>query len=275
VKGIYDAPVTARYKSSVYQKGSTYQGKQYKQRDLTFGVYVRGETPEDWEARDESWRAAWDYELDPWDPDAHLTKMSITTDRSGARSLWLAMTDSINFDQKNDPHLTKSAIVPMTVTAPQPMWFIDQWEAAPYDYFETGSSGTSSGFVTVANPTDQPMYLKWVVTQGTWTLPDFSWTGKKYHRVPGGDWTDRLITLPPLDADNGGARINVDPMQIMIRDYNNTNLIGLMNGIFFMNRIPPYTPPTDIPVEVVGAPSGGARVEVYCPQRWSRPWGLF
>ena len=275
VKGIYDAPVTARYKSSVYQKGSTYQGKKVKQRDLTFGVYIGGDTPEDWEARDDAWRSAWDYELDPWDPDAHLTKMSITTDRSGTRSLWLAMTDSIVQESDHDPHLTKSSIVPMTVTAPQPFWFVDKWEDTPSDYFQTGASGASNGYVTIANPTDQPMYLKWVVTQGKWSLPDFSWTGKKYHRVPGGDWSNRIITLPMLDATNGGARINVDPMQIMIRDLNNTNLIAQMGGVYFLNKVPPYTPPTEVPVSVASAPTGGARVEVYCPQRFSRPWGGF
>ncbi|MFF4027011.1 hypothetical protein ACFYY5_29600 [Nocardia elegans] len=275
LKGIYDAPVTTRYKSSVYQRGSTYQGKKVKQRDIAFAVNIKGQTPEDWEDLDSKWRSAWDYEADPWDPDAHLTKMSITTARSGTRSLWLAMSDSPEFEPEKDPHITRSATVPMMVTAAQPFWFEDKWEDTPFDYFQTGSSGTSNGFVTIANPTDQPMYLKWVVTQGKWTLPDFSWTGKKYHRVPGGDWANRLITLPTLDATNGGARIDVDPMKLMIRDYQNTNLIGLMNGIYFMNRVAPYTPPTDVPVKVEGAPTGGARVEVYCPHRWGRPWGLF
>lgn len=275
MKGIYAAPVTTRYRSSAYQKGSTYGGKKVKQRDLTFAVDIKGDNPEDWEALDSAWQAAWDFELDPWDPDAHLTKMSITTDSSGTRSLWLAKTESVAFESKNDPHLTGTSKVPMTATAAQPFWFEDKYEDTPYDYFETGSSGTSNGFVTIANPTDQPMYLKWVVTQGTWTLPDFSWTGKKYNRAPGGQWANRLITLPALGPTNGGARINIDPMEIMIRDFTGTNLIALMNSIYFMHPIPPYTKPVDVPVKVDGAPTGGARVEVYCPRRWNSCWGGF
>ncbi len=274
VKGIYDAPVTTKYKSSAFQKGSTYQGKKYEQRDITFGVHLKGETPEDWEDLDSRWRAAWDYEKDPWDPASQLTKMSITTDRSGKRSLYLALSESIVFESKHDPHLTRTSVVPMAVTAAQPFWFEDKWEDASFDYFETGASGTTDGFVTVANPTDQPMYLKWVVTRGKWTIPDFSWTGKKYHRIPGGAWSNRKITLPMLNDTNGGARIDLDPMKLMIRDFGNVNLIGQMNGLRFMHKIPPFTPSTELPVRVENAPIGGARVEIYCPRRWSRAWGM-
>ncbi|WP_280357068.1 hypothetical protein [Nocardia otitidiscaviarum] len=274
VKGIYDAPVTTKRKSSAFQKGATYQGKKYQQRDITFAVNLKGETPEDWEDLDSQWRAAWDYEKDPWDPTSTLTKMSITTPRSGTRSLWLALSDSVNFESKHDPHITRSSVVPMAVTADQPMWFEDTWETTPYDYFETGSTGTSEGFVTVYNPTDQPMFLKWVVTRGKWTLPDFSWTGKKYQRAPGGEWANRLITLPELTEVEGGARIELDREKLLIRDFYDTNLIGRMNGIYFMHKVPPYTPETDLPVKVELAPTGGARVEVYCQRHWSRPWGL-
>lgn len=275
LKGIYDAPVVTKYKSSAYQKGATYQGKKFPQRDITFGINIYGETPEDWEFLDSQWRGAWDYEPDKWDPASKLTKMSITTDSSGTRSLYLALSESIVFESKHDPHLTKNSVVPMAVTAAQPMWFEDKWENTFFDYFETGASGTSEGFVTVQNPTDQPMYLKWVVTRGKWTLPDFSWTGKKRQRVPGGEWSNRKITLPVLGDVEGGARIDLDPMRLMIRDFNDTNLIGRMNGIWFMHEIPPYTPETELPVKVEGAPTGGARVEIYCPRRWSRPWGLW
>lgn len=274
IKGIYDAPVTTKYKSSAFQRGSTYQGKQYQQRDLTFGISIHGETPEDWEAKDSLWRGMWDYEPDPWDPASHLTKMSITTPRSGKRSLYLALSESPVTESKHDPHLTRSSMVPMTCVASQPFWFEDRWETEPYDYFQTGSSGTSTGYVTVANPTDQPMYIKWVVTRGKWTLPDRSWTGKKYQRTFGGEFAGRNIILPTLGTVEGGARIDLDPMKLQVRDFNDTNLAGRMNGIFFKHVIPPYTPETELPVTVESAPVGGARVEIYCPRRWSRPWGL-
>lgn len=274
VKGIYDAPVTTKYKSSAFQQGSTYLGKKYEQRDITMGVHIQGEDPADWQDLDSRWRQAFDYEPDPFNPASKLTKLSITTDVSGTRSLYVALTESPVGESKHDPHLTRTSLLPMTLVAPQPFWFEDRYEDEPYDYFETGSSGTSEGFVTIANPTDVPMYLKWVVTRGKWTLPDRQLLGPKNARIPTGEWANRKIVLPELTELNGGARIDVDPMKIMIRDFTDTNLIGLMNGIRFMFQVPPKTQPQEVPVKVENAPAGGARVEVYCPHRWTRPWGL-
>ncbi|MBF6358210.1 hypothetical protein IU449_27310 [Nocardia higoensis] len=272
IKGIYDAPVVTRRKSSVYQKGATYDGKSYNQRDITFGISIKGDTPEEWQELQDAWNAAWDYEVDPWDPDSTLTKMSITTPISGTRSLYLAKNDTVSYESKNDPHVTRSSVQPMAVVADQPFWFEDKWEDTPYDYFETGASGTTEGYVTIANPTDQPMWLQWVVTRGIWTLPDFSWTGKKHQRVPGGDHATRKITLPELDAVEGGARITLYRDKLQVRDYAGTNLAGRMNGISFLHRIPPKTPATNLPVKVESAPVGGGRVEVYCAHRWEHCW---
>jgi hypothetical protein len=273
LKGIYRAPVTARYKSSAYQHGATYEGKKVEKRDLSFAVNVHGETPEDFQERFARWESMWAFEEDPWDPDAHLTKMTVTTPRSGGRSLWLALNEESEILSKQDPHLLKSLIVPMNVTAPQPYWFEDRYEDQYYDFFETGSTGTSTGYVSIANPSDTPIWIKWVITRGRWTLPDFSWTGKKYQRAPGGDWANRLITMPLLTDVNGGARIDLDRLKLPIRDFFNTNLVGQMNGIRFMHKLPPHTPEQLVPVKVEEAPVGGARLEVYCPHRWKAPWG--
>ncbi len=274
VKGIYDAPVTTFYKSSAFQKGSTYQGKKYQQRDLTFGVSIKGENPADWQDLEDRFRSAWVFDIDPWDPDATLTKLSITTPSSGTRSLYVALTEAPAPDMEQDGHLRSASIMPISAVAPQPFWFEDRWETEPFDYFETGSSGTSEGFVTIANPTPLPMHLEWVVTRGKWTLPDYSWTGKKHQRVPGGTWANRKITLPLLTDVNGGARIVVRRTEeLMIRDFAGTNLIGAMNGIYFMHTIAPFTPETNLPVKVENAPTGGARVDVYCKRRWPHCWG--
>ncbi|CRY84390.1 Phage tail protein [Nocardia farcinica] len=272
IKGIYDAPVQTRRKSSAFQKGSTYLGKSYKERRITFGVDIKGDTPEEWQQLQDDWNSIWDYEPDPWDPDSTLTKMSITTPISGTRSLWLAKDDTVEFESKHDPHITRSSRVPMAVVADQPFFFEDKWENSPYDYFETGSAGTSEGFVTISNPCDQPIWLQWVVTRGKWTLPDFSWRGKKHHRVPGGEWANRKITLPELTALEGGARITLYRDKLQVRDFAGTNLAGRMNGISFEHVVPPKTPETNLPVKVENAPVGGGRVEVYCQRRWGHAW---
>lgn len=266
-KGIYDAPVTTTYKASAAQRGATYHGKRFLKRDITFAVSIHGATAEDWEDRDAAWREAWDYELDPWDPDATLTKMQISTDRT-TRWLWLALDKSIELESDRDPHILRKSVVPMAVTAAQPMWE----ETPKVTVFETGQGG-GEGFVEVSNPTDVEMAHKWVVTRGRWTLPDFSWHGKKHHRTPGGPYAARTITLPLLTDLEGGARIDLDPITMHVRDLHGTNLIGRMGGFHFMHRIPPKTPPTRLPVKVTDAPAGGARVELHQPRLWLRPWG--
>ncbi|MFC4128925.1 hypothetical protein [Nocardia rhizosphaerae] len=272
IKGIFDAPVTTLRKSSVYQKGATYEGKRYQQRDITFAVNIHGETPEEWQDLQSRWNAAWEYEADRWDPASTLTKMSVTTPSSGTRSLWLAKNDTVEFESKHDPRITRTSVQPMAVVADQPFWFEDRYEDSPYDYFETGATGTSEGFVTISNPTDQPMWLQWVVTRGIWTLPDYTWSGTKHHRIPGGQWPNRKITLPELTDLEGGARITLYRDKLQVRDFAGTNLAGQMNGISFLHQIPPKTPETNLPVKVENAPVGGARVDVYCQRRWSHVW---
>ncbi|MBF6333318.1 hypothetical protein [Nocardia transvalensis] len=266
-KGIYDAPVTTRYKASAFQRGATYLGKRFLKRDITFAVTIHGRDPEDWEDRDAAWREAWDYEPDSWDPDATLTKMQISTDRT-TRWLWLALDKSIELESERDPHILRKSVVPMAVTAPQPMWE----ETPKVTVWET-TEASGEGFVEVSNPTDVEMAQKWVVTRGRWTLPDVSWRGKKHHRAPGGPYATRTITLPLLTDVEGGARIDLDPIKLHVRDLHGTNLIGRMGGLHFMHRIPPKTPPTLLPVKVTDAPAGGARVELHQPRLWLRPWG--
>ncbi|MGW4769859.1 hypothetical protein ACWEO2_17660 [Nocardia sp. NPDC004278] len=267
-KGINDAPVTTSYKSSVYQRGATYQGKRYLKRDITFAVNIHGDDPEEWEQRDSAWRNAWDYELDAWDPDATLTKLQISTDRS-TRWLWLALDKSIEFESERDPHLLRKSVVPMAVTAAQPMWE----EPTKVTSWETGE-GTSEGFIEVCNPTDVEMAQKWVLTRGRWRVPDVSWRGKKYRRAPAGPYANRMITLPMLGNREGGARIDLDPAKLYVRDLNGTNLVGRLGGLHFMHRIPPRTPPTLLPISVEDAPASGARAELRQPRLWSRAWGL-
>ncbi|MDJ0404039.1 phage tail protein [Rhodococcus erythropolis] len=268
--GFYDAPVSTIYKSSAFQIGSSYRGKRINQREMVFGVEVLGDSKEEWEDNDSRWRMAWDYEVDPWDVDATQTRMRITTDRSGSRDLWLRLLQQPDFSSDKDPRLTNHGRVPMTVIASEPMWFqrdvLSSWKLT------AGTSG--AGTVMMSNPTDQPMYAKWHVTApGRWTLPDFSWIGPKRARRPGGKYPTRTVELPLLSAGEGGATVDLDPMKLMVRNVEGSNLIARMQGRYFMHKIPPYTPPTPVPVSVTGAVPG-AGVILRMPRLWSRPWGL-
>ena len=94
-------------------------------------------------------------------------------------------------------------------------------------------------------------------------------------RAPGGEHAARTVTVD-VKADMGGVRISLDPAQRMVADLAGTNVLGrgVTGNQFFVHEIPPYTPVTELPIAVSGAPAGGARAELHQPRLWSRPWGL-
>ena len=115
------------------------------------------------------------------------------------------------------------------------------------------------------NPTDQVAYHKWVLGVGTFTLPDVEWTGAPGARTPISGY--RTVPGIAIGPSSGGAVVDTDRQELMFRDFYNSNLLAQLAGKFFEFPIPPYTPPTNLPV------SGGS-VQVRIPVRWSRPWGL-
>ncbi|WP_019932349.1 hypothetical protein [Nocardia sp. BMG111209] len=254
--GLYDAPVTTIWNQSAFQTGSSFGGYRVNKRDLVFGVNIAEAAGRSWEAVDSAWRKAWAYDRD--------SVLSITTD-FGARSLSLRMAEQPDFKPVKDPHLKQWARVVMTCTAGNPWWVESDVTATWVSPADTRSSGTQSGTVTVSNPTDQPMWLRWVCSApGQWTLPDFSWAGDAF--------AARTITLP-LTASGQDLTVDTDPMEEMIVAADSTPIWAQMNGVSFMYPVPAYTPATALPVSVTSAPAG-ASVLVAQPRNWSRPWGL-
>lgn len=275
VKGIHDAPTTTEWASAAREVGGRSKGASFDVRDLMLGFHVFGDEPfgggqaRGFEWLDSTLRKCFTYELDPWDPTEKLARIFIKSKRD-VRMLAVQLYEQVNFDPDTDPTIDDYGNPQYPLRAGQPMWAgktrITSWETS-------GTSG--SGFIEVSNPTDRPMNQMWVLTRGTWTISDTSWLGPKGHRKPGGEFKDRTLTLRPIDAVHGGARINLDPMKLMIESWSGTNALGdLLPDQFFMHEIPPYTPPTMLPISVTGAPSGGARAELHQPRLWTRPWGM-
>ncbi|MEV0251161.1 phage tail protein [Nocardia sp. NPDC050712] len=256
--GLYDAPVTTIWNQSAFQAGSSFGGYRTNKRDVVFAVNVFQTAGSSWEAVDSAWRKAWAY-----DRDATLT---ITTD-FGTRTLKLRMSEQPDFKPDKDPHLKSIGKVVMTCTAGNPWWVESDVTGSWISTTDTTGAGKSqSGTITIANPTDQPMWLKWVCSApGKWTLPDFSWGAVDR------DGT-RVITLP-LTAAGKDLTVDTDPMEEMIVAKDGSQVWALMNGVSFLYPVPPYTPATAVPVSVSGAPTG-ASVLVVQPRNWSRPWGL-
>ncbi|MFC9769037.1 hypothetical protein [Rhodococcus jostii] len=277
--GLCDAPVKVTYKSGAFEIGGTPVKKTIHYRELVLGLGAYAYSAEQWALVDSQLRKAFDYEVDPWDPNATAARLRVTTDQSGSRDLLVLLSESPVMDMDTDPHDYEHSLLPVTLVAGQPMWFqedvIDSWELT------SGSAG--SGTVTIANPTDQPMLHTWVINGpagATFSLPDVSWTGPRYARVPGVDHTsgrddsERIYTTPTLvSEDGGGATVEVDRMRLPIRSLTNTNMAGRTGGRRLLYKVPPYTPPTEVPVSVTGG-APGSGVVLRQPRLWSRPWGL-
>lgn len=275
VEGLFDAPVRTAWVSSAHQSGGTMKGKWFEIRDMSLGFHVLGGVGH--ADVDSRFRMAFDYREDEWDHDAELTHIDVTSEQSGTRTMDVQLYQAPDFNPGVDPLVLSHANPIVPLRAGQPMWYepdvITAWSTA-------ASSG--SGTVIVSNPTDQPMRHKWIVTRGDWTLPDVSWQGKKGYRVPGVDKltgrddSSRAILMPTIGVLEGGATVDLDPMKLMVRDAHDTNFLGRLPvpGQFFQYVIPPYTPETELPVSVTGAPAGGAMVQCVQPRRWSRPLGL-
>ncbi|MFI5775974.1 phage tail protein [Nocardia sp. NPDC051570] len=255
--GLYDAPVTTIWNSTAFQIGATYGGANWQKRDVVFGVNVYETDSDSWETVDSAWRKAWAYDRD--------SGLVVTTE-FGSRTLHLRMSQQPDFKPLRDPHLKSWSQVTMTCTAGVPWWVEDDVTATAVSTIDTRPDGASETlWLPVSNPTDQPLWLRWVATApGSWTLPDYSWADDKNKA--------RLITLPTVTAGQH-LTVDTDPMQEMIVSADRTSVWARMNGKMFMYPVPPWTPATKVPVTVKGAPPG-ATIQVRCPRNWSRPWGL-
>ena len=274
-QGLYDSPVETSYKSGAFEIGGklTKVTRRYRNLMLPIGSYAH--SPDEWAEADSQVRKAFDYELDPWDPDANPAIIRITTDRSGPRELGVFMSESPVMEMETDPWDYEHSLLPVMLIAPDPDW------QSPADVSEVTFTGTSGEqFVTVSNPTPLPMMHTWIIAgQGTVALPDFSWTGPKYARVPGvdlasgKDHSERMLTIDSLPEDGGGITAEVDRMKIPFRNVvNSMRPTAAMRGNRLLYKVPPYTPPTQLPVWVTGA-QPGLKVSCIQPRLWPRPWG--
>lgn len=264
VDGIYDAPVKTIQNSHAFQTGSTYGGKRNLQRDIVFGVYAHHDDGEkNWSFNDSEWRKGWSYEQD--------CKLWITTEDS-RRYLKLRMSQHPEFKPEHDPNGTQIEKVVMTCVANDPWWYekndvTDLWESPT----STLNGSINYGTVSVSNPTDVPIWLKYVVHGAAKPmLPDFSFGDDRYERAEID--ADRKLWLPKItagdtivydtdeEADQATSRLKIPYWQ-------------QMNGVTFCYPIPPYTKKIQLPVGMTLA-AAGMGIQVRCPRPWSRPWGL-
>lgn len=260
VEGIYDAPVQTIWTEHAHQIGASYAGVRHLKREITFGVWIGQEAGESWLSNDSAWRKAWSYERD--------SRLWIETEESGRRFLNVRLLEQPVFKPERDPNLTQSAKVIMTVVAGDPAWYEESDQTSDW---VLGSGTAGSGFVTVSNPTDREIWMRWVTQGGArWTLPDFSFGDDRFKRAT--QDAARKIVMPK-QAVGQTFLVNSDPFEDMLRDPAGSQVWSWMNGVVYCYPLPAYTPPTQLPVSVAEAVAG-VGVQVRCTRGWSRPWGL-
>lgn len=265
VQGFYHAPHDSLWKRARRQRGGSFAGIETPYRDMQLGFHVFGDDDDgSWDAADSLLRSCFTYQLDPWWPEDTLARIAVKSE-ADYRTLSVQMFEEPEFAPDSDPDDEQYGNVFYKLRAAQPFWESDtdvtHWEAS-------GASG--SGTITVSNPTDVEMFQWWVLTPGTWTVPDVSWTGPPRYRVPGGKYGSRSIPLEPVTEAHGGLVIDLDPMHVMMQSRHGLNVMGEVGGgYYFMHTIPPHTPPTELPISVTGAPVEGARAELHQPRLWT------
>ena len=282
VKGdIIDAPIKSEWDSTTMQEGGTQRGVDYEYRDIHLAFHVTDNAMSAEEA-DSMLAMKFDVEEDEWDPTQNRqTQMTLETDMSGERCLDLLIADTTEYGIKQDPIVQQYFDPTFHLRAGQPMWYEpqgvarDQYKVYAWEF----GTGDSIGGVEIENRTNRAMRHSWVVTGGVGTkvyLPDVSWVGPKGNRLIAGPNASRMVQLPTIaEAHGGGFRVTLDRGKLMVRDFNNTNVLGQMPvpGSYFMYRIPPYTRKTTLPIQIESASEAG-RIEFRAPQLWSRPYGL-
>jgi hypothetical protein len=264
VQGFYHAPRETEWKRARRQRGGSFAGIETPYRDMQLGFHVTDGPGQSWAEADSLLRSCFTYHLDPWWSEDTLARIAVESE-DGYRTLSVQMFEEPEFAPELDPDHLQYGNVFYKLRAAQPFW---ESKTDVTDWETSGTSG--SGTIAVSNPTDVEMYQTWVLTPGTWTVPDVSWTGRPRKRVPGGVHGSRSIPLKPVTTAMGSLTIQLDPMHVMMQDHSGINVMGIVGGgYYFMHTIPPHTPKTLLPISVTAAPAGGARAELHQPRLWS------
>lgn len=268
VHGIFDSPEKQVWKSGSRQIGSTQKFRKTLARDMDL-QFTCVDTPSHTAEENESLLVqAIGYGLDEWDDNAKYARLRVTTDLSGWRDLDIVQYEEPDLDSRQDPIKHQVLKPVLKLRSGNPDWYCDD-VISQVTFDEDGWQE-----VVVENPTPRPMLHKWIATQGTYTLPDFSWRGGRGNRFPGGDHGSRFIACPAMIPGDGGMVIDLDMAELHVRSGNNTNLLARFGGKYFQHSIPPYTQKTTLPVFCEEVPDEGAVLQLVQPRRWPRPWGL-
>ncbi|WP_010540372.1 hypothetical protein [Dietzia alimentaria] len=244
-----DVPVVTRWSQSANEPGAKLRKVLFEPTDMEL-VFVATDTAQrSVAAVDSEFRRAFDYKRE--------TIVRTISPLSGARELRVVMRESPTKHDRFDMHGTKVTVTKFPVRAGMPFW-AGQPEVAAVK----ASGGSGTGYLEMHNPTDLPMYPRWVLQAGArWEVPDFDFAGD-----------NRVVGMPP-EYTGHEVSIHTNPVEQMIRIAGWKNAQEAMRGILFDNVVPAHTPPTLVPVSWRNN-TGSPVASVFMDRFWTRPWGM-
>lgn len=243
--GLLDTPVTTLWSSGANQIGATFGAAKFDARTISLPVFLLDSKDRRWQSVDSRWRKAWSY---------HADSTIEVTSSSGLRRLKCRLESTPEHALGKGGQLMGTSSLLMSLKAGDPLWYSGE-VTEPWRF----NGVTWHGHVTVTNPTDMPMWVKWTVTgPASVILPDFSFETRE--GWPGHEHQDRRITMPfqPKGVD---VAVDTDPMVEQVVALQKPSWWAKMNGQFFCYPVPPWTPPTKLPVAVNPIP--------WVPTLWS------
>ncbi|OZD23813.1 hypothetical protein CH253_08095 [Rhodococcus sp. 06-156-3C] len=264
LEGLGDMPFDSIWNSHAFQIGSTFGGIRIDHLDVLMGVTAKATPGFTAEENDSNFRLAWSAKKD-----ANLW----VTSANARRRLPLRMKSNPQLLGDIDPHVNDVFQHLYTLRAGDPRWLEsdlkDSWKSTR----DTTDGSTQTGHVTISNPTDTEQWLMWVVQAAKgakWTLPDFSFGDDREDR--GEEDRTRLIRMPEL-IDGEHLKVNTDQTEVQVASNIDTQVWERMRSVLFCYPLPARSKKVKLPVSVTNAPAG-VGVQVRCPRKWSRPWGL-
>lgn len=255
-KGLWETPTTTIWTEGARQEGGTYNGFRHNMQDVILPVHISATEDMSWQQVKSRWSGMWEFDRE--------TQL-VATSSSGIRRLGLRKVETPTFEPIVDPGFNAYGLMIMTTRAGWPFYV----ENDEVDVFQS-KTGALNGHVTLSNPTNRPMYPKWVIDApqgGQVTLPDFSWVTDPEHEDY--EWRGRVIDVPTLSAGE----------KLVIRTYPDEETYeSNINPLFWARAnsvepefpVPKHTLPVDVPISCT-APN--MTVAVYQPRHWTMVMG--
>ncbi len=266
--GLWYTPEKQTWTSGARAIGSKQKNRKILARDMELPFLVKRTTAHTYEANQSHLIQAVGFDLDPWDDDAKYAKLAVTTELSGTRYVDMVQYKEPDFDPAHDPIKDEFGEITLNVRVGDADWYGEP-VMYPCEFTDNGE-----GEVWIENPCPRPMLHYWVVTEGKWFIPDFSWRGKRGQRRTCGEDEQRYVTTEVLEVDGVTTIRPADRSKLMIENEWETNILGRQGPLgFYKHEIPPYTPKQALKVYLENCPRGGARIELWQPRNWISPWG--